>query len=280
MPLGHHFSGRSASAVAIAVRGKARVGVTLFGELGLGELELHGAQVGVVGIDRREVREDAGTVDALPPEGVVRHPIGVVPGEFLGEEVIASGQQRNLRERTGVAKGVRQPHVVRLHAQLFDEEPLALHELTHQGLGTHHVGVRFHPHAAHRVDPALTHARRQALEQLGVVLLNPGVLLGRGEREGDLRVGVHQGEHVRHRAADLAHGLAHRPEPGRVDVSVANGVHLVSRPGGRGGQQWRQDFTPRGCGPRDVIGVHHIAHPLEADQDLGPARGARVKRVG
>src|SRR3954462_6686646 len=40
----------------------------------------------------REVHEDAGAVDAGPPEAVVRHAVHLVPGELLGEEPARSRQ--------------------------------------------------------------------------------------------------------------------------------------------------------------------------------------------
>ena len=66
----------------------------LLGEVALGAGELVAGEVGVVGVDRREVREDAGAVDALPPERVVREAVRLVPGDLLGEEPAASPPPR------------------------------------------------------------------------------------------------------------------------------------------------------------------------------------------
>ena len=97
-----------------------------------------------------------------------------------------------------------------------------MHELAGQRLAAGHVGVGLHPHAADRHEPpARRRAPADAREQLGLVLAHPRVLLGRRRREHQLVVGLHQLQRVGERAGDLADGLAHRPQPRRVDVRVA-----------------------------------------------------------
>ena len=104
--------------------------------------------------------------------------------------------------------------------------------------GQHAVG--FDPHAADGDEPALVDARLHAREQVGVLGLEPFVLLGGTHRVGEVRVLVHQGEHVGHGAGHLAAGLAHRPQPRRIDVRVADGAHAhrggVGRPGEHAGE--------------------------------------------
>ena len=234
-----HLAGGSPATVAVPERDQRGVGPALLGELVGGPRELGRRQVGVVGVDGREVGEHPAAVDPFPPEGVVRDAVGVVPGQLLCEEVLAAGQARHLRECAGVPEGVGKPDVGGLYAQLLDEEPLALDELPHQRLGADHVGVRLHPHAAHGDEPALLDPGAQPLEELGVAVLDPGVLLRRRARERDLVVRVHEGQHVGDRARHLALRLPHRPQPRGVDVRVTHGVQHV-----RAGRRLRRQ---RGC---------------------------------
>ena len=129
----------------------------------------------------------------------------------------------------GVAERVGQPDVLRLDAELLQEEPLAGHHLPGHRLAAGHVGVGLDPHPADRHELPGRDLLADAVEQLGVELLHPGVLLGRRAREHEVRVGVHQREHVGERAGALAHGLAHRPQPGRVDVRVPDRVARGAR---------------------------------------------------
>jgi hypothetical protein len=55
-------------------------------EVALAERHLLAGDLGVVGVDRREVGEHPGAVEALPPERVVREAVLLVPAELLGDE--------------------------------------------------------------------------------------------------------------------------------------------------------------------------------------------------
>ncbi len=88
--LRHHLAGRPAAAVAVAEGHQRDRPVALLGVLALGLGELERREPGVVGVDRRQVGEDPGAVDALPPEGVVGQHVGLVPGHLLGQEAAAT----------------------------------------------------------------------------------------------------------------------------------------------------------------------------------------------
>ena len=94
MAAGQHLPGRPATAVAEPEGHQRHRAVAVVGVVAFGVRELAGYQLRVVGVDRREVGEDPGAVDPLPPEGVVRHAIGLVPGDLLGEEVLGPGSRR------------------------------------------------------------------------------------------------------------------------------------------------------------------------------------------
>src|SRR5699024_10044047 len=89
---------------------------------------------GSVSLCGREVGEDLRPVDTLPVKGMVREGVGVVPGDFLGEEPVEAGPACQLWQRPGVTETVRQPYAVGLDPELVDEVPLALGELTHDRL--------------------------------------------------------------------------------------------------------------------------------------------------
>ena len=79
-PWPNGISDTAAPAVVLEVAGRV-------GDLGRGDL-------GVVGVDRREVGEHPRAVEALPPERVVREPVLLVPRELLGDEPPHSGRPR------------------------------------------------------------------------------------------------------------------------------------------------------------------------------------------
>ena len=82
-----------------------------------------------------KIGQDLRAVDAPPPEQVVGYGIVLVPADLCGHERV-------------------NPVV---HAEFLLEEPLAVHELTYQGLAGGYVTIRLHPHAAVSLPSALTH---------------------------------------------------------------------------------------------------------------------------
>ena len=112
---------------------------------------------GVVGVDRREVGEDPGAVDALPPEGVVGEHVDLVPGDLLGEEPARSRRRRDdLRQRGGVAEASRAAtRSSALGCRARREEALAVARTGARATRRRrHVGVGLDPHAADRHEPA------------------------------------------------------------------------------------------------------------------------------
>lgn len=104
-----------------------------------------------------------------------------------------------------------------------------------------------------------------------MVLLDPRRVLRRGEGEAVLRVEVEQVQLVGDGAGRLAPRLAQRPQPGGVDVRVADRRQRVRR--GRGGAGEDVGELPeRG----DVGG--NLPHLLVHDDEVGPAQ--RVQRRG
>ncbi len=144
---------------------------------------------GVVGGDRLDqavvtafgivegVRQDLAAVDALPHEEVVREGVGLAPGHLDGEEVLDAATEQDLRHGGGEAEDVRQPCRRVTDAEGALEVALAVEELADIGLAAADLAVRLDPHAADRLPAAFLHALLNLLEQLRIVLLDPGVCL-------------------------------------------------------------------------------------------------------
>ena len=202
----------------------------------------------------------------------MRHGVGLVPGELLGQHVLRSRGLDDLRQRGGVAERVGQPDLLGLDPEVLQEEPLPGHELPGHRLAARHVGVRLDPHPTDRQELTRRHLLGDPGEQLGIVLLHPRVLLGRRAGEFEGRVGIGQRDHVGERPGALADRLANRPQPGRVDVGVADGHDPVGAGVRRPGEDLGQLGPPRRGGAGHVAGIDDVDHPRQGLQDLGPAR--------
>ena len=58
--------------------------------------------------------------------------VGVVPGELLGQEVLASRFGDQLRQGGGVAEDIGQPQLASIDAELLHEEAFAVQKLARQ----------------------------------------------------------------------------------------------------------------------------------------------------
>ena len=65
---------------------------------------------------------------------------------------------------------------------------------------------------------ALQHAR----EQVWMFLFHPRILLGGTHRVREIRILVHQGKHVGHRAGHFTVGFAHGSQPCGIDMRMAD----------------------------------------------------------
>lgn len=239
--------------------------------------QLGAAEVAVVGVDGREVREDARAVDALPPEGVVGERVDLRPGDLLGQEPGGAGELDDLRQGGGVAEGVGQPDVAGLDSELVQEELLAVEELADHRLAAHHVGVGLHPHAAHRHELPVGDLLLDPPEEFGPVGLDPVELLGLRHGEDELRVLVHQVHHVRRRPRHLADRLAQRPQPRGVDVRVADRADPVRAGVGGGGEHPGQPGPGGGGRSGNVFEVQGVQRGVQGAQDLVPPGVALVE---
>ena len=189
--------------------------------------QLGHADVAVVGVGRRVVREHLAAVVALPHERVVLGPVEAVPRQLLRQEARDAGLAHDLRQLPGVAERVRAPELAVAPAELRLEPALAVQELPHERLARREVAVGLDPAAADRHELAALHGCAQPPPELGIALLDPRVLLRLRAREAVLGVVLHVAQLRAEAAQRLAVGLGQRPQPGGVDVRVPDRGELV-----------------------------------------------------
>ena len=117
------------------------------------------------------------------------------------------------------------------------------------------------------------------LEELRVLVADPGVLLRR--RAGEDQVGVlgHQRQHVGEGAGALARRLAHRPQPGRVDVRVPDGGDPVRARVRRLPQHLGEHGPSRRGRAGHVARLDHVDHGVQGPQHERAARRAERQLV-
>ena len=129
---------------------------------------------------------------------------------------------QDLRQGGGIAEHIRLPEFVAGDAKLLAEEALPVQELAHQRLAGGEVAVRFHPRTARRDELPGFHLLLDLLVQLGVLVFHPLQLLGLRAGKFVLGVIIHQAQAVEKVRSALALRLGQRPQPGGVDVGVAD----------------------------------------------------------
>ncbi len=256
-----HLTRRSPTPVAVAEGHQRHAAPPVLLEVADREGNFVRGDLGVVRVDRREVREHPCPVEALPPERVVGEDVLLVPRQLLRDEAGHPTLCEHLRQARGIAEHVGDPHLVAAAAETLLEVALAVHDLTDEALPRRQVHVRLDPHPADRDPLPALDALDDLREQLGMTLLHPGVLLGLRAREPVLGVVVHQRHRRGEGAGALAHGLAQRPQPGRVDVGVAGGDDPVGALRRRTlGQPRRQQTAGTDDVGQRVEGGHDGAH--------------------
>ncbi len=157
----------------------------------------------------------------------MRKGVLLVPAELLRDESIHPAGDEDLREPGRVAEHVGDPHLGTTTTELLFEVALPEDDLPHEALPGRQVHVGFHPHTPDRFPLTPFDALGDLREQLGVALLDPGVVLRRRRGEHVLGVVVHERHGRCERADALALGLTDRPQPRRVDVRVTDGDATV-----------------------------------------------------
>ncbi len=223
-----HLPDGASATIAVAVQQEARVRAVVLLVVACRSADLlHGGDP-VVGVGRREMGQDAAPVDALPEERVVRRPVEAVPGELLGEEPLDARSAHDLRQLAVVAEHVRVPELAAAPAELALEERLPEQELPDERLAGGDVAVRLDPGTSHGNELPARDALPDPLVQVGVALLDPGVLLRLGAGEPVLGIRVHVRGLRAERPDALPVRLRDRPEPGGIDVRVSDRGDLVA----------------------------------------------------
>ena len=218
-----HPGRRPAAAVAVPEHHQRVVRAAVVLVDGALAVQLLDGRLGVVGVGGREVRQDLAAVQPLPGERVVFGLGEAVPGQLLRQEAGDAGLAHQLRELGGVAEDVGVPELRAVAAELAREEALAVEELTRERLAAREVAVGLDPRPADR-DPAAGGDRlADALEQRRGAIAQPGVVLRLRVGEDVLGIVVEQPQLCGRGADQLAVGLLERPQPGGVEVGVADG---------------------------------------------------------
>ena len=267
-----HRAGRPAAAVAVAEdeQAVARAVVVVVGADAAAQLG--DGRLGVVGVVRREVGEHLAAVDPLPGERVVLGRVEAVPRELLREEPRDARLAHELRELAGVAEDVGLPELRASPAELALEEALAVQELAGERLARGQVAVGLDPRPADRRPLAARDALADVVPERRVVLADPRVVLGLRGAEDVLGVLVHEPHLRRERPLRLAPALLERPEPGGVEVRVADRGELVRPAVGVALVQRGEDRAGRPPGGA-VPGVPGVAEVVEAGEQLARERG-------
>ena len=99
----------------------------------------------------------------------------------------------------------------------------AVEDLSNEALAARRIAVGFDPHRTPGLPTTLADTGGDPLEQRRRVLPDPAVLLGLAAEEPEVGATFHQTIDRRERPEALSTGLRERPEPGGVDVGVADG---------------------------------------------------------
>src|SRR5207247_1330320 len=161
-------------------------------------------------------------VDALPDERVVWLFGEAVIGELLSQKTIKTRSAKDLGELTVVAERVGQPAIGAARTEFGFEEPLTEEKLPDERFSGGDVAVGLDPGATDRQPLTATDTIGDSFVEIRLMFLDPGVLLCLRAGEAVVRIAVDEVRLRCERADALAVGLRQRPEPGCVDVRVAN----------------------------------------------------------
>ena len=198
---------------------------------------LPGAAVGVdrqgitIGADRRGGEsQQLAAAAAAPAEQPVGKGLAAVPGELVGAEPLHPGTAGHRRQPHAEAEAVGQPaEVVVPLGKVRAAVGLAQSELLQQRGGADQHAIALHPRAIDRLKATVLHRRPQPGEQRRPVLLDPGVERRGGMGEMELRETLHQGQRRFEGAHRRLPGISHGPEPGQIEVGVAQHLHRSGR---------------------------------------------------
>ena len=171
------------------------------------------------------------SIGTAPAEQAMGKGIAAVPGQLVGAEPTHPAELRHGRQTGGKAKTVGQPaELVGPLGETAAAVGLALLELPQQRWDPHQDAIAFHPGAIDRLKAALLHGRQKAGKQSRMVLLNPGVERRGGVGEVQRWIPLHQGQRRLEGAQRRLPGVRHRPEPGQIQMGMAQHMEPTRGP--------------------------------------------------
>ena len=218
----------------------------------------------------------SGAVDALPPEGVVRHHVRLVPRDLLGEEPARArrgARSAAARPSSRTSRAARPPAVSTPNSSRKNRLPATNCRASASPPGMF-VSDSTHMPPTGTNRPAAT-LLPDPLEELGIVLLQPGVLLGRGRGEDEV-LGL-----LASARTTFANVRATLRTVSRTGHSQAESMcacptawtRCALAAGGRG-QHVGERRPAAGAVPATSSGSTASIASFQRPQDLGPARRA------
>ncbi len=154
-----------------------------------------------------------------------------------------------------------------------------------QGLRARDVAIGLHPRAAQRLPTALAHSLLDDLEQLRIILPHKVIQLGLALAEAEFGVLLHQADDIVERPSAFTPGLAQRPQPGHVNVSVTHSGDIHSQRSARLGDALPQHLVgSRHAGVKAfaewLASVQHLERLVQGGVQVAPCRLVFVQMIG
>ena len=255
-----HLGGGTAAVIAHPrqPQGLAQAG----GLLPLQAVALHGQRIGI-GADRRgHQRQHLTAAAAAPAEQPMRKGIGGIPGELVGAEPAHPRGPGDGRQTGAKPEAVGQPGQGVLQLREGPATPLLTQlKLTQQRSAADQHAVGLHPRTVDGFEATRRHSRHDPRIKRRAVLLEPGVERWGRMAEMQLRVALHQRQGRAEGAFGRLPGVGYGPEPGQIEMGVAQHMQTGLAPN-LGSRQGR----PQG-------------HQLLADGLQQPIRIGRIARL-
>ena len=215
---------RAATAIAVTKGQEECIQISLLASVLPHVHQLGG--VGAVGVAGRQEGTDLRAVHAFPVEIMVRELFAFIvrPENLLSYQIFNAAALQNLRQCSGITKGIRQPQHLAVYAELFLIIAFAVEQLTDQCFPGSHIRIRFYPHRA-LCDPlAILNRLFDSFKQLGVVF---AAHLITGRLALDIfvfRIFFQQAQLCCKGTLCLSVCLCHRPQPCQIDMGIADCV--------------------------------------------------------
>ena len=234
-------------------------------------------RLAVVGVGGREVREHGRAVDADPAERVVLRRRVAVPRQLLREEARHARAAHELRQLAVVAEHVGVPEHGRPPAELAREEALAVAGTGARATRPRAGCSRARPSCRRRAasGPAATCARMRS-HSSGARALIQAYCCACEQAKRYCGIALEQAQLRGEAAHALAVGLLERPQPGRVDVRVADRGDRVDMGAVAAREQPGED-RPGGRPAGAVVLAPRVAEPVEAGRQLARPGGVEIR---